>query len=90
MPGDAGNVADNIGQLDIHLAQGFLHAIDGFGLIGGLYWRVDVPASALSRFHVREKSAAQQAMRHELPNPLAIENVGFTARGLACARELTR
>ncbi|MNH18426.1 hypothetical protein D3C85_1676240 [compost metagenome] len=31
--GYAGNVTDDIGQLDVHLAQGFLHPVQGLRLV---------------------------------------------------------
>ncbi len=82
-PCQAGDIADDIGQLDVHLGQGFLHAIDGFGLIADLHGTLTNQRSHRANIISRPKSASEQTMSHELPNTLTIQNVRFTTGDLA-------
>ncbi|MCY1536034.1 hypothetical protein D9M68_714710 [compost metagenome] len=80
--GHASDIADDVGELDIHLTQGFLNTVKGLGLIANLIAALTHQGTHRADGVRRAKSAAQQTVRHELPNPLAIEDIGFTPRGL--------
>src|SRR4030095_2355312 len=79
-PGDAGDVADHGGELEVHLDQRFLHAlgVDGSALHQSL---AVAQKGAQGRDRGgRAEAAAQQSGAIDLLEPLAVHDIGFAAR----------
>jgi hypothetical protein len=82
-PSDAGNVADDVLQLDVHLRQGFLHGLDVARRIGQQHRPLPERTAQDDDLILRPKARRQQAVGMEALEPRAILHVG---RGAAVAR----
>ncbi|MNI35860.1 hypothetical protein D3C73_898970 [compost metagenome] len=74
-PCHARNITDDAGQLDVHLAERFLKAVQGLSLIAHFSGSLSNQGTNRTYGISRTKSTAQQTVTHQLPNPLAIENI---------------
>ena len=77
MPGDAGDAADDLGELDVHLLQGLLHVLDV--VRGVTHQRLPlppVPPQGQDRLG-RAERRAEQAAGVESLQPLAVEPIGL-------------
>src|SRR5690606_6355252 len=76
------DIADYIGELDIHLAQRLLHTVERLSLITNFIGALADYRSHGTEGVRRPEGTAQEPVAHQLPNPLTIEHVRFTARYL--------
>jgi len=76
-PGHARDVADHVGQLEIHLLQRLLHVLNLAG--AALDQIVAMPGEGAQRADIfgGTKGGLEQAVGVQLLNPLAVQNVGL-------------
>ena len=77
MPVTPGDVADDLGQLDVHLLQGLLHVLDVAG--GVAHQHLPLPPVAAQGQHRlgRAERGREQAVGVQPLDPLAVEHVGL-------------
>ena len=79
-PGDAGDVADHDGELEVHLDQRLLHPLDvGGGALDQGLAVAQIGAQGRDRSG-RSEAAAQQPHAMQLLDPLAVHDIGLAAR----------
>ena len=76
---DAGHVGDDGGQLDVHLHQRFLHVLHAARL--GAQDGATLAHQGAQRAHrvARAEGSAQQAVAHQLLQPLAVQDIALAA-----------
>lgn len=77
--GTAGDVADDIVQLDVHLVQGFLHMLDVRGTVADKHIALAGNSAEASDLFCWTEGSGEQAVAVKLLEPLAIEDVGLFA-----------
>src|SRR5690606_33958860 len=85
-PGDAGQVADDVMQVQVHLVEGLLHVLDMPG--GGAHQHVAAPQVAAQHADLigGAERGVQQADRVQVLQPLAVGDIGLaTGHGLHVA-----
>ena len=80
LPCDADHVGDDVGQLDVHLRQRLLHVLHMPGL--GLEQHLALARQCAQHAHLlgRTEGRAEQAVGHQLLQPLAVQDIGLAAR----------
>ena len=79
LAGDAHEVGNDVVQLHVHLGQGFLQVLHMPRLVGQQHVSVAPDGAQGADFVGRAEAPAQQAEAHQLLQPLAVEDIAFTA-----------
>ncbi len=78
--GHPGDVADDVGQLQVHLLEGLLHVLNMVGGVGHEHRALAEIAAQHADLVIGPEGGGQQAKGVELLDPLAVEDVGLAAR----------
>lgn len=80
LPGDAGDIAEGLRELHVHLQQGLLHVQDVRGAMLDELGAMPQQGAEGNEFCFGAKGACQQPVLMESLNPLGIADVAFFAR----------
>ena len=78
-PGPAGDVADDVLELHVHLGQRLLHMLDMMGRVLHQHGPLSQVAAQTPDLRVGPKGSRQQSIGVQLLQPLAVQHVGLAA-----------
>ena len=78
--GDAGDVADDVLEFDVHLGQGLLHVLDVVGGVPDEHGALAQVGTQDADLSLGTEGSLEQSEGMELLEPLAIEHVGLASR----------